>query len=235
MTTTEPPAQMAWIDYLKSVDSPTLSNAIELLKIRPRREGFAPIQIRALFPEFGRMCGFAVTAQVETVTQMEPFNVEGFVQLYRAIEQSPKPAVVAVQEIGGFPDYAAHCGEVMASMMTRVGAIGLISDCAVRDMAEVRALRFHYFARGMVASHASFRVVRVGVPVQILGMAISPGDLLHGDENGLLSIPAGLEDKLPGLVDAIRSRERALIDFVRSDQCSAERLLEYLTKMRVAD
>jgi 4-hydroxy-4-methyl-2-oxoglutarate aldolase len=235
MTITEPSAQIAWLDYLKSVDSPTLSNAIELLKIRPRREGFVPVQVRALFPEFGRMCGYAVTAHVETVTQMEPFDVEGFVQLYSAIEQSPKPAVVAFQEIGGFPDYAAHCGEVMASMMTRVGAIGLVSDCGVRDMAEVRALRFHYFARGTVASHASFRIVRAGVPIQILGMAISPGDLLHGDENGLISIPAGLEDKLPGLVDSVRARERALIDFVRSDQCTAERLREYMTRMRVAD
>lgn len=181
------------------------------------------------------MCGYAVTAHVETVTQMEPFGFDGFVQLYRAIEQSPKPAVVAFQEIGGFPDYAAHCGEVMASMMTRVGAIGLVSDCGVRDMAEVRGLRFHYFARGMVASHARFRIVRVGVPVQVLGMAIGPGDLLHGDEDGLISIPAGLEDELPRLVDAVRSRERALIDFIRSDQCTAEHLHEYMVKMRVAD
>ena len=85
MTTTEPSTQTAWLEYLKSVDSPTLSNAIELLKIRPRREGFASVQIRSLFPEFGRMCGYAVTAHVETVTQMEPFNAEGVVQLYRAI------------------------------------------------------------------------------------------------------------------------------------------------------
>src|SRR5436190_18620252 len=152
---------MTWLEYLKSVDTPTLSNAIELLKLRPRREGFALVQLRALFPEFGRMCGYAVTAQVETVTQMEPFSVDGFVELYRAIQQSAKPAVVVVQEIGGFPDYAAHCGEVMASMMTSVGAIGLVTDCGVRDMAEVRALNFHYFARGTVASHASYRVVRV--------------------------------------------------------------------------
>jgi len=226
---------MTWLEYLKSIDTPTLSNAIELLKVRPRRDGYAPVQLRTLFPELGRMCGYAVTAQVETVTQMEPFDIEGFVHLYRAIEQSPKPAVVACQEIGGFPDYAAHCGEVMASLMTSVGAIGLISDCAVRDIPEVRALKFHYFARGTVASHASFRVARVGVPVQILGMAIAPGDLLHGDENGLLSIPAGLEDKLPSLVDAVRSRERALIGFIRCDRCTAESLGDYMKEMRVAD
>ena len=63
--------ELSWIDYLKTVDAPTLSNAIERLKVRPRREGFTPLQVRALFPEFGRMCGYAVTAQVETVKESE--------------------------------------------------------------------------------------------------------------------------------------------------------------------
>ena len=63
--------ELSWIEYLKTVDAPTLSNAIELLKVRPRREGFTPLQVRALFPDFGRMCGYAVTAQVETVTESD--------------------------------------------------------------------------------------------------------------------------------------------------------------------
>jgi 4-hydroxy-4-methyl-2-oxoglutarate aldolase len=235
MVATEKSKELAWLEYLSTVDSPTLSNAVELLKIRPRREGFTPVQVRALFPEFGRMCGYAVTAQVETVTQTEPFDIEGFVQLYGAVERSVKPAVIAFQEIGGFPDYAAHCGEVMSSIFTRLGAIGLVSDCAVRDIPEVRALRFHYFARGSVASHANFRIVRVGIPIQVFGMPISPGDLLHGDENGLISIPAGLEEKLPRMVDAVRSRERALIDFVRSDKFTAEGFRKHLKDSRVAE
>ena len=57
-------------------------------------------------------------------------------------------------------------------------------------------MRFHYFARGAVVSHASFRIVRVGAPVQVGGLAIQPGDLLHGDENGLLKIPQTACDKL---------------------------------------
>lgn len=44
-------------------------------------------------------------------------------------------------------------------------------------------------ARGVVASHAYFHIVRVNVPVQIEGMVVQPGDVLHGDENGLISIP----------------------------------------------
>ncbi len=207
-----------WIEYLKTIDSPTLCNGIELLKLRPRQEGFTPVQIRCLFPEFGRMCGYAVTAHVETVTRMEPFDISGFIELYRAVEASPKPAVIAFQEVGGFPDFAAHCGEVMGTLFTRLGAVGLVSDCAVRDIPEVRALRFQYFARGTVASHANFRIVRTGIPIQVLGMPIHPGDILHGDENGLCSIPAGVEETLPAAVEQVRSKEGKLMEFVRSSQ-----------------
>lgn len=216
--------QISWIDYLKTVDSPTLSNAIELLKVRPHREGFTPVQVRALFPEFGRMCGYAVTAQVETVTEGEPPAFEHFLELYRAVEKSPKPAVIAFQEIGGHRDYAAHCGEVMATIFTRLGAVGLVTDCGVRDIPEVRALRFHYFARGSVVSHASFRVVRVGVPVQIFGTVIHSGEIFHGDENGGLVVPLGLEQRLSASVDAVRSRERRLMEWVRGEAFSLDQL-----------
>jgi len=214
----------AWVEYLKTVDAPTLSNAIETLQVRPRREGFTPLQVRALFPDFGRMCGYAVTAQVETVTESESLDPYRFIELYRAVEQSLKPAVIAFQEIGGHADYAAHCGEVMATIFTRLGAVGLVSDCAVRDLPEVHALRFHYFARGSVASHASFRIVRVGVPVQVCGLVIRPGDLLHCDENGVLLVPGGLEEKLPPAVEAVRRRERRLMDWVRSEAFSLDQL-----------
>jgi len=108
----------------------------------------------------------------------------------------------------------------MSTIFTRLGAIGLVSDCCVRDLPEVRNLRFHYFARGSVVSHASFRIVCVSVPIQIHGLPILPGDLLHGDENGLLSVPAGHEKELAAAVDQVRSRERRLMDWVGSDQFS---------------
>ena len=212
----------SFLDFLKSVDTPTLSNAIETLKVRPRSKGFTPLQIRCLFPEFERMVGYAVTAQVETVTQMEPFDIHGHIGLYRMVEASPKPAVVVLQEIGGHQDYAAHCGEVMATFFTRLGAVGLVSDCGVRDIPEVRRLGFHYFARGTVASHAYFRVVRSGVPVQILGMEVRPGELLHGDENGLITVPQGLEDALPAAVAGVREREKKVMDFVRGPEFSLD-------------
>jgi len=222
--------QTDFIDYLRTIDSPTLSNAIELLKVRPPREAFVPVQIRPLFPEFGRMVGYAVTAQVETVTECYPASLDLFVDLYRLVGESPKPAVVALQEIGGCPDYAAHCGEVMGTVFKRQGAIGLVSNCAVRDMPEVRGLGFHYFARGSVVSHANFQIVRVGVPIQIHGLTIATGDVLHGDENGLLSMPRGDEEEIAGAVDTVRSRERRLMDWVRSEQLNLEGFRDHVVE-----
>ncbi|MGD0778973.1 MAG: RraA family protein [Candidatus Solibacter sp.] len=212
-----------WVDYLKGVDTPTLSNAIEALRLRPQSAGFAPCQVRCLFPEFGRTVGYAVTAQVETMTAAAK-DRKVFLSLYEAVMESPKPALVAFQEVGPQPDYAAHCGEVMATIFQRLGAVGLVSDCAVRDIPEVRALRFHYFARGAVASHAYFRIVRVGVAIQVQGLPISPGDLLHGDENGLIVVPKEALEKLPAAVEGVRSKERALMEFVRGPAFTFEGL-----------
>jgi 4-hydroxy-4-methyl-2-oxoglutarate aldolase len=215
------------IEYLRTLDTPTLSNAIEVLQVRARNEGFTPLNIRCLFPDLGCMVGHAVTAHVETMT---PCSADrgSFLPLYEAVKECPKPAIVVLQEIGDQRDYAAHCGEVMATIFRGLGAVGLVSDCAVRDIPEVRALGFHYFARGAVASHAYFRIVRVGVPVQVLGMAVRPGDVLHGDGNGLIVVPAvGIEALLPA-VDAVRKRERKLMDYVRSREFNFEGLRQHV-------
>lgn len=219
-----PQPEVPLMDFLNSLDAPTLSNAIELLGVRPKSEGFAPMEIRCLFPELRRMCGYAVTAQVETVTQSHPEDGAMLLALYDAVVASAKPAVVVFQEIGGHSSCAAHCGEVMATIFQRLGAIGLATDCGVRDVPEVRSLRFHYFATGTVASHANFHIVRVGVGVQLRGLVIQPGDLLHGDENGLLLVPKEGIEHLPQAVEQVRVGERALMDYVRGPAFSIDGL-----------
>ena len=218
-------SQQNLVEYLLTVDTPTLCNAIEQLKLRPRHEGFTPLGIRSLFPEMGRMCGWAVTAQVETVSQSWPAGREVFGELFRAVSASVKPVVVAFQEVGAHAGLSAHSGEVMATIFQRLGGVGLVTDSGVRDIDEVRALGFQYFARGTVASHANFRIVRVNVPIQVGGMMVRPGSLLHGDINGLVEVPEQKRDQLAAAVEGVRTSEGPLMEYVRSAEFDLEQLI----------
>jgi hypothetical protein len=67
------------LEFLRGVDTPTVANAIEVLQVRPRTEGFPSLELRCLFPQLGVMCGYAVTAQVETVSSGNLIEEERFV------------------------------------------------------------------------------------------------------------------------------------------------------------
>lgn len=110
----------------------------------------------------------------------------------------------------------------MATVLKRLGAIGIVSDSAVRDLNEVQQLGLHYFAPGSVAGHANFRVVYVQVPVTVCGLTVKPSDLLHGDTNGLIKIPAEGVEQLPKLAKAVQDREGALIDYIKSKEFSID-------------
>jgi len=215
---------MSDLDFLRSIDTPTVANAIEVLRVRPRAEGFPSVDLRCIFPELGVMCGYAVTAQVETISVGNALEEERFVELFEAVEAAQKPVVVVMQELGRNPGWAAHSGEVMSTIFNQLGAIGLVTDCAVRDLSAVRRLPFHYFARGAVSSHAHFRIVRTNVPVEILGMTVHPGALLHGDENGIISIPEEKRESLAAAIEQVLASERALLEFVRQDDFEAAAL-----------
>lgn len=215
---------------LREIDTPTLSNMIEQLKVRSRVSGFADRSLRCLFPELGVMCGYAVTVEVDSICADRNGGLDAvFVELCRACEASARPTVVVMREVGPHPEFSVHCGEVMATVFKKVGAVGLVCDGAVRDIEEVGELGFHYFAPGAAASHGTFRIVRVQVPVTVCGLRIAPGDLLHGDVNGLLKVPEEKRDSLPEHLSKVRERERKLMTYVNSDSFTLDGLEERLT------
>jgi 4-hydroxy-4-methyl-2-oxoglutarate aldolase len=204
------------ISFLQTIDTPTVCNAIELLEVRPGSENFTSNQIKCLYPELGPMAGYAVTVQIETVTKMAPRDPAITMKLYEAVEASPKPAVVVIQEIGGFREFAAHTGDVMTTLLQNFGAIGLVTDCNVRDFYEVKELSFHTFAAGTSPSHVYCRIVDVGVPVQVHGMTVRQGDIIHGDINGLVQVPSERLDELPEKIAKVRQDEKDLMERIRA-------------------
>jgi regulator of RNase E activity RraA len=189
------PQQLA---ELRAIDSPTIANAIEYFTIRPRVAGYCGSNVRCLTPDAGFMLGYAVTCKGDSTT--EDKDRREHTELYRAIAAvQPLPAIVVIGDDGDPSKIhlSCHAGEMMATTMKRVGAVGLVTNGGLRDIREINALGgFHYFGRGLVVAHGRPCIYDVGATVNIDGMEVHSGDLLHGDENGVTVIPAEIADQV---------------------------------------
>lgn len=191
---------------LRRIDSPSIANAIETFQLRPRVAGYVGYDIHCMFPDLPPMVGYAVTCTVDSTTEGRVGI--GFQELYAILEVAPKPAVVVMQDVGQDRLHSCHAGEVMSTTMKRLGAVGILSDGGLRDVREVGALGgFHYFCAGLVVSHGDIVCVGVNDEVVISGMRVRPGDLLHGDVNGVVMIPAGCADEVAEAAHKIWARE----------------------------
>lgn len=212
---------------LARIDSPTVSNAIEAFNVRSRVEGYAGWELRCAFPELGTTVGYAVTCTADSTSEMRRDD-RGLLRLWAAVEAAPKPAVIVIKDIGPQRSRSCHMGEVMATTAKALGTVGCVSDGGLRDVNEVRALGgFQYFCPGFVVSHGNAVICDVGVDVHVDGMDVRPGDLLHGDVNGLLVIPEGIADRVAAQVQKVRDVEREVLEFVRQPGLTVEKLRRF--------
>ncbi len=191
---------------LRRIDSPTIANAIETFEIRPRVSGYVGYDIRCIFPDLPPTVGYAVTCTVDSTTEGRVGI--GFQQLYELLEFAPKPAVVVMQDVGQDRLHSCHAGEVMSTTMKRLGAVGILTDGGLRDVREVAALGgFQYFCAGLVVAHGNPICVSVTTEVTISGMQVRPGDLLHGDVNGVVLVPDACAGQVADAAQRIWARE----------------------------
>jgi regulator of RNase E activity RraA len=215
------------LEALRRIDSPTVSNAIEQLHVRPRLEGFAGWELRCAFPELGTTLGYAVTCTADSTTESRR-DERGLLRLWAAVEAAPKPAVIVIKDIGRDRHRSCHMGEVMATTAKALGVVGCLSDGGLRDVVEVRALgAFQYFCPGFVVSHGNPVICDVNVPVTLEGLAVQPGDLLHGDVNGVLVIPDSIADRVVEAVARVRAAEREVLEFVQEPGLTVEKLRKF--------
>jgi 4-hydroxy-4-methyl-2-oxoglutarate aldolase len=212
---------------LRQIDSPTVANAIERFDIRPRVEGFAGWDLRCAFPEIGSTVGYAVTCTADSTTNSRA-DERGLLRLWEALETAPRPSVIVIKDIGPERSRSCHMGEVMATTAKAFGAVGCVSDGGLRDVVEVRALGgFQYFCPGFVVSHGNPVICDINIEVTVAGLMVQPGDLLHGDANGILAVPASVAAHVADEAARVREAERELLEFVRKPGLTVEKLRRF--------
>ncbi len=220
------------IDALRKITSPSVANAIETFNVRPRNQGHMSSELRALFPDLGPMVGYAVTA----VIRAEPAPLDG----HRAstygwwdyVQTIPAPRVIVVHDLDEPRGQGAQWGEVQANIHKALGCVGTVTDGSVRDLDEVRALGFQFVAAHVSVSHAYVHMVDFGLPVKVGGLWVKPGDLIHADQHGVVTIPPEIAERIPDAVAKVEADERKIISVCQSPDFNADKLKALYKQIR---
>lgn len=127
------------------------------------------------------------------------------------------------------PGVGAFVGEIHASIGRALNCVGCITNGAVRDLPAVEAMGFHLFAGSVAASHSYAHIIEFGEAVEIGGLKIQSGGLLHADRHGIVDVPLDAAADVPAQAAAILREERELLQYCDSAQFSLEGLGERLS------
>jgi 4-hydroxy-4-methyl-2-oxoglutarate aldolase len=204
------------LELLRKYDTPTVCNVIELFDLRSRTAGYMDARIRACFPKLPPMVGYASTATFRSSAPPRAGNVyAGMAEQVASFPDLPGPAVVVFQDLDD-PPASATFGEVMCSTYKAFGAAGLITSGAARDLDQVEKLAFPCFADGVISAHGYCHIVQINVPVRVGGVMIHPGDLLHGDCNGVTTVPNEIASLVAQGCPDYMAAEAVVLDYLKS-------------------
>lgn len=213
----------AELKALRAWPTPAISNAIETFNVRPRNQGFM-LGIKCIFPDLGPMVGYAATATI-LANVPPPANVIKVTHAHwDNILKTPAPRVAVIQDLDEPRGIGSFWGEVNANRHRALGCIGTVTDGGVRDVDEVYALGFHFFAADVIPSHAYVHLVDVGIPVRVGGLVVKNGDLIHADKHGVVIIPHEIAREVRGACQKVEERERRVINFCKSPEFNVEAL-----------
>ena len=226
------PSAGSGLESIRELDTCTVSNAIERLNLRLRNEGFIAGAVRCRFPSLGPMLGHAVTGRIRSSSP--PMTGRCYydrIDFWNYVATMPEPRVVVLQDVDHVPGFGAFVGEVHATIASALHCVGYVTNGAVRDLKAVKALGFHLFSGSVSVSHSYAHLIEFGEPIEIGGLKISPGDLLHGDRHGVQAIPPEAVSRIPEEATRIQRAEAELINFCRSPRFSLEGLSNELDRV----
>jgi 4-hydroxy-4-methyl-2-oxoglutarate aldolase len=213
------------LEHIRQMDTCTVSNAIERFKVRLRNEGFVHGSVYCQFPSFQPMLGYAFTARIRSSSA--PITGRCYydrMDWWEYVVTIPEPRVMVLQDIDQQPGIGAFVGEIHAQIGLALHCVGCVTNGAARDLAAVEKAGFHLFAGSVAVSHAYAHIVDFGGPVEIGGLKIHPGDLVHGDRHGVHTIPLEIASEIPKVAAGLVAEERDLIELCRAPSFSLEKL-----------
>jgi 4-hydroxy-4-methyl-2-oxoglutarate aldolase len=225
----QPAVRSEVLDALRRFDTCMVCNAIETFQVRLRNTGFANAHIHCMFEDLPPMVGYAATARMRSDDPpVKGGTYRDRSAWWNSILQVPGPRIVVLEDMDKPSGVGAFLGDMHAAVLRALGCVGYVTDGAVRELPRVRELGMQVFAGTVSVSHAYAHIFDFGVTVKVAGLDLHPGDLLHGDRHGLLTIPREIAADIPAVAERLSEREKRIIAYCSSSEFSMEELPQIL-------
>ncbi len=217
------------LNALRNIDTCMVSNAIETFDVRLRNTGFADASIRCMFKDLPPMVGYAATARLRSGDPpMSGRFYRDRTEWWNSILKIPPPRIVVLEDLDKPPGVGAFLGDMHAAILKALGCVGYVTDGAVRDLPQVREMGLQLFAGNVAVSHAYAHIFEFGSTVKIGGLEVQPGDLLHGDRHGILTVPLQIAARIPAVATKLQQCEQKVIDLCASKEFSVDKLRQMM-------
>lgn len=212
--------------HLRQFDTPTIANALEIAQGKRSISGFTRQTFITAFPKLPAIVGFARTAAIRCSTPYDPaVRRTNQVAYYEYVAQGEQPTIAVIQDVDSQPGLGAFWGEVNTHVHWGLGCLGTLTNGSMRDLDAMQP-QFQCFAASLSPSHAWVQVVEIGKPVEVLGLAVTDGEIVHADKHGAIIIPRDVLDKLPAAIDLMARKEKVILDAARKPGFSIATLKE---------
>jgi regulator of RNase E activity RraA len=223
MATTLTEAELA---ELREHDTPTICNAVEVVTPERRALGFTTDTLICPFPRMPPVVGYARTALIRSAL---PSGLSGAEQrkerldYYRYVAEGSGPKIVVIQDVDWRIGFGCFWGEVQTAVHKALGCLGLVTNGGVRDLDAI-APDFQVLCGKVTPSHAHVHSIAIGGTVDVFGMIVRSGDLIHADRHGAVVIPPEAAREVAKAAKLCARREEPILKIARSKDFSLEAL-----------
>lgn len=213
------------MELLQKVDTPTVCNAIEVAQ---GKRGFANFTRETMFindPEAGSVVGFARTARIagQEPPSEPPEEIKARrLAYFENMASGQRPAIAVVEDVDDHP-VSAWWGEVHTAVHKGLGMVGAVTNGLMRDLGDMEP-GFPVIAGAIGPSHAFVHVREIGTEVNVLGMKVQQGDLVHADRHGALVVPTDVIPTLKGAIETLLSSEAIILGPAREPGFDLDKL-----------
>ena len=217
-------------DILTSVDTPTISNALDIYRGDRSVDDFTQLPFVSSNTKLKPVIGIARTAKIKASapSSLKPEQVSDLrVKYYEYMAHKPSNQEIrnlcVIEDLDWPKTIGSFWGEVNVSVHKGLGLAGTLTNGLLRDLDEIDK-DYMVLASAIGPSHAYVHVVEFGVDVNISGLNIKDGDIIHADQHGAVKVPPESLNMLPRAIEFMHKKESHIIQAAKKDDFDIEKL-----------